>query len=219
MQSVTSGQTRKWLHATGAFTQRINVNAPKEKLYNAFATRAGMESWFLRMWNKHFNATLLQNEEQVHPRDTYRWIWHGWPDTTVESGEFLLANGKDRLQFVFGKAGTVIVKISEAEGKTWLSSRRNISRSDEESKFNFHVGCITGWVFYLANLKSIMEGGIDLSNKNEKLTGVLNSDTLFIGILGYMGEQVGMMRSAFNLIILILLLSISNLLILSLNYS
>jgi hypothetical protein len=32
-----------------------------------------------------------------------------------------------------------------------------------------------GWVFYLANLKSFPEGGIDLRNKNEKLKSVINS--------------------------------------------
>ena len=164
--------THDWSH----FTQRINVNAPKEKLYNAFATRAGMESWFLRMCEyKHFNGTLLQNDEQVHARDTYRWLWYGWPDTTVETGEFLIANGKDRIQFVFGKAGTVVVKIYEAENQNIVDLTQEHIPSDEESKFNFHVGCSNGWVFYLANLKSIMEGGIDLRNKDEKLNPVLNS--------------------------------------------
>ena len=59
-------------HDWSRFTQRINVNAPKEKLYNAFATRAGMESWFLRMCEyKHLNGSLLGDEEQIHPRDLY----------------------------------------------------------------------------------------------------------------------------------------------------
>ena len=163
-------------HDWSRFTQRINVNAPKEKLYNAFATRAGMESWFLRMCEyKHFNGTPLQNDEQVHPRDIYRWLWWGWPDTMVETGEFMQANGKDKLQFVFGKAGTVTARIYEAEGENIVELMQEHIPEDEESKFNFHVGCSTGWVFYLANLKSIMEGGIDLRNKNEKLNGVLNS--------------------------------------------
>jgi hypothetical protein len=40
---------------------------------------------------------------------------------------------------------------------------------------NYHLGCKTGWTFYLANLKSLMEGGIDLRNKNEKIQRVINA--------------------------------------------
>ena len=38
-----------------------------------------------------------------------------------------------------------------------------------------NVGCKTGWTFYLANLKSLLEGGIDLRNKDELLKDVINS--------------------------------------------
>ena len=33
----------------GSFITPINVNAPAEKLYALWATRAGIEYWFLRM--------------------------------------------------------------------------------------------------------------------------------------------------------------------------
>ena len=163
-------------HDWSRFTQRINVNAPQEKLYNAFATREGMESWFLRLCEyKKINGSVLQNNEQVHPHDIYKWLWHGWPDTMVETGEFLQANGKDKLQFIFGKAGTVTIKIYQAENENIVELIQEHIPADEESKFNFHVGCSNGWVFYLANLKSIMEGGIDLRNRNVNLNAVLNA--------------------------------------------
>ena len=58
------------------FTQRINVNAPAKNLYNAFATRAGMESWFLRVCAyKHAVESLLSNKEQVKAGDIYTWLW------------------------------------------------------------------------------------------------------------------------------------------------
>jgi hypothetical protein len=47
--------------------------------------------------------------------------------------------------------------------------------TDENGKQIFHLGCKSGWTFYLANLKSIFEGGIDLRNRNTKLQDVLNS--------------------------------------------
>ena len=35
-------------HDWSRFTVRINVNAPVDKLYQAWATREGIEQWFLR---------------------------------------------------------------------------------------------------------------------------------------------------------------------------
>jgi hypothetical protein len=163
-------------HDWSQFTQRINVNASPEKLYNAFATRAGMESWFLRLCEyMHEDNSLLADDEQIEAGDHYKWLWHGWPDTTAETGSFLKANDKDELQFTFGKAGTVTVKIYAAENENIVDLFQEDIPEDEESKFNFYIGCSTGWVFYLANLKSIMEGGVDLRNKNVKLQGVLNA--------------------------------------------
>jgi len=158
------------------FVQRIQIKAPLEKLYAAFATRSGMESWFLRLCEyKHANGILLADDGFIKPGDIYKWLWHGYPDSTAETGEFLKANGKDELRFVFGKAGTVNVKISPWEDGNIVELTQEHISTDDAGRSQYHVGCSTGWVFYLANLKSIMEGGIDLRNKNEKLQGVLNS--------------------------------------------
>ena len=43
------------------FVKRININAPAEQLYKAWVTRAGIESWFLRMGEfSEANGSLLQ---------------------------------------------------------------------------------------------------------------------------------------------------------------
>ena len=149
---------------------------PVEILYKAFATRSGMESWFLRLCEyKHADGSLLTSDELIKPEHIYKWLWYGYPDTTAETGTFIKTNDKDELQFVFGKAGTVTVKIYTIENQNMVELTQENIPSDEQSRFNYYVGCSTGWVFYLANLKSIMEGGIDLRNKNENLKGVLNS--------------------------------------------
>jgi len=47
--------------------------------------------------------------------------------------------------------------------------------TDEQSRYDYHVGCSTGWSFYEGNIKSVLEGGMDLRNKNPGLTNVINS--------------------------------------------
>jgi len=158
------------------FTVRINVNAPAEKLYHAWATRSGMEYWFLRVSEyKKPGGSIRGDEEFVEKGDSYKWLWHGWPDETVEQGEVLDCNGKDLFKFSFGKAGNCSVKIYKEENETIVELVQDQIPTDEQGMHYWHLGCKTGWTFYLANMKSLYEGGLDLRNKNVRLQQVLNS--------------------------------------------
>ena len=158
------------------FVVRINVNASLDKLYKAWATRTGMEYWFLRLSEyKKADGTLRNNNEFVEKGDLYKWLWHGWPDDTVEHGSILDCNGEDFFKFSFGKAGNCAITIKKEEGETIVELIQDEIPTDEQGMHYWHLGCKTGWTFYLANMKSLYEGGIDLRNKNEKLQQVLNS--------------------------------------------
>ena len=93
----------------------------------------------------------------------------------VEIGSILGCNGKDFIKFKFGTAGDCIVNIKTEEGENVVELIQENIPTDEVGMRNYHLGCKTGWTFYLANLKSVMEGGIDLRNKNEKIKRVINS--------------------------------------------
>ncbi|MCX6145380.1 MAG: hypothetical protein NTZ35_19410 [Ignavibacteriales bacterium] len=85
------------------------------------------------------------------------------------------ANGRDSLRFTFAGSCLVSVNMTVDGGLTIVELRQENIPLDEASRVNYHLGCMTGWTFYLANLKSILEGGIDLRNKNEKLHKLVNS--------------------------------------------
>lgn len=158
------------------FTTRIPVKASVEKLYWCWSTKEGMEYWFLRLCEyKKPDDTLCTNNEYVTKGDTYKWLWHGWPDDTVEKGEILDCNGIDLFKFSFGKAGLCTVQIKKEYGETILELVQENIPDDEEGKHYWHLGCKTGWTFYLTNLKSLLEGGFDLRNRNEHLKNVINS--------------------------------------------
>lgn len=158
------------------FVVRININAPLQKLYDAWATRSGMEHWFLRLSEyKKPDGDIRHDQEHTETGDTYRWLWHGWSDETVEYGKILEANGKDTFKFSFGKAGDCRVKIFRDMGENFVEITQENIPEDEQSRSSWHLGCKTGWTFYLANMKSLYEGGIDLRNKNELLRGLVNA--------------------------------------------
>ena len=158
------------------FVTRVPVNAPVEKLYWCWATREGIQYWFLRMGEfKKPDGELREVDERVQTGDTYRWRWHGWGDEVTEEGKIIDCNGKDFFKFSFGKAGNCSVRINQEEGQTIVELVQDEIPDDELGKHYWHLGCKTGWTFYLANLKSLLEGGIDLRNRDEKLKNVINS--------------------------------------------
>jgi uncharacterized protein YndB with AHSA1/START domain len=158
------------------FVTRINVNAPVEKLYWCWAAREGIEYWFLRMSEyKKPDGSLRGNNESVQKGDTYRWRWHGWSDETTEEGKIADANGKDFLKFSFGKAGDCSISIKQERGYNIIELVQENIPDTDEARHMWHLGCKTGWTFYLTNLKSLLEGGIDLRNRDEKLKDVINS--------------------------------------------
>ena len=158
------------------FTKRIPVNASFEIIYQAWTKPAELEKWFLRKANFKTESNQIRNSnERIEQNDNYEWMWYGYDDNTVERGTVLGLNGKDFLKFSFGKAREVSVFIKEEERNNIVEIVQENIPTDEQSKIYYHLGCSEGWTFYLANLKSILEGGIDLRNRNEKLNRAINS--------------------------------------------
>ena len=158
------------------FSLKIYIDAPMQQVHEAWTTRRNLEKWFLRKAEFTNASGMVRHEDSlIRVGDNYEWMWHGHPDTTVEHGTIIENNENDFLRFSFGKAGIVSVNLKAVEGLTEMILTQENIPTDDKSRANYHVGCSTGWTFYFANLKSILEGGIDLRNKNPKLTNVINS--------------------------------------------
>lgn len=157
-----------------SFTRRIAIKANMDDLYGAWTKSAEIEKWFLS------EATFFDAEgNPVNPHasvtqnGSYVWRWFLYDDT--EQGKMTGANGKNRLQFTF--AGECLVDIALTQEHEYVIvelTQKNIP-TDEDSKQNIRLGCHTGWSFYLLNLKSVYEGGLDLRNKDTRLKPMLNN--------------------------------------------
>jgi uncharacterized protein YndB with AHSA1/START domain len=157
-----------------SFTKRITVDATMRAIYNAWSTKGEIERWFLS--RAEFAApgeSPRAKDERFQSGDTYRWEWHGYANGSPESGEVLEANGHDFLSFTFADECVVEVRILTEDGQKVVQLTQANIAPDEN--LHIYIGCGEGWTFYLANLKSILEGGIDLRNKNEKIARVINS--------------------------------------------
>jgi len=158
------------------FQIRIPVTASKSSIFELWNSSSGLESWFLR------SATAYDTDGHEKPKaasflagDNYAWYWHGWDDKVVEKGIILANNHVDSIQFSFGKAGNVKVDIKEEGKYTIIELTQDEIPLDEKGRAYYHLGCKTGWTFHLTNLKSILEGGHDLRNRDIDLKNVINS--------------------------------------------
>lgn len=159
-----------------SFTKRITILADPAEIYRAWATPAGLESWFLReAIFQNTQHTRRGPREFIQPRDHYTWLWYGHPDNVVENNQLLEANGSDLLRFGFTGDTIVTVKIIEEQNTPIVELTQTGIPFAENPNLNLYIGCGEGWTFYLANLKSLLEGGVDLRNKHVGIKQVINS--------------------------------------------
>jgi len=158
------------------FVKRVTIRAEPTVIYNAWTTQEGLESWFLRLAEfQSADGGLRKRNDVVQKGDRYRWLWFGYDDSFAEENEILSVNGKDRFEFVFSGGCLVAITVKQENGESICELRQTMPMEDESQQRHFFIECGKGWTFYMTNLKSILEGGIDLRNKNEKIQNVINA--------------------------------------------
>ncbi|HKP31845.1 MAG TPA: SRPBCC domain-containing protein [Chitinophagaceae bacterium] len=158
------------------FVKRISIRSSPEKVYNSWATSAGLESWFLRKAEfQTIDGRLRDNQQFAQQGDKYHWLWHGYDDTVSENRFVLSANGIDLFQFEFTAGCIVTVSINKEAGETICELTQEKLPDNQDITDHLYVLCGEGWTFYMTNLKSLLEGGIDLRNKNVELKNMVNA--------------------------------------------
>lgn len=156
------------------FSRKIAVKADLRKIYDAWTIPEELEKWFLSEANYYDESGKKTDKKaSIKKGFTYEWSWYLYDN--LEKGWVKEANGKDQLQFTFAGNCTVDVHLSKLDDLTIVELTQKNIPIDEDSKKNIRLGCDSGWAFYMVNLKSVYEGGLDLRNKEEKLKGMLNS--------------------------------------------
>ncbi|HEY9487607.1 MAG TPA: SRPBCC domain-containing protein [Chryseosolibacter sp.] len=157
-----------------SFTKRIAIKSSLSEIYEAWTVAANLEKWFLeRVVFQVVGGNLHEYTKPVESGIRYDWYWY--LDATPMHGEILSANGKDFLQFTFEGSSLVDVKLSALDEYVIVELRHHNIPQDDNSRQHIRLGCSSGWAFYMHNLKSIYEGGIDLRNKDAKLGVMINN--------------------------------------------
>ncbi len=157
-----------------SFTKKIAIKAKLSDIYNAWTKPAEIEKWFLK--NVDFldvNGASINKTAAAQNGHSYEWLWFLYDD--VAKGVIREANGRDFVQFTFEGPSLVDVRLSEKHEYVIVELTQKEIPLDDHSKQYVRLGCSSGWAFYLVNLKSVYEGGLDLRNKDERLTTMINN--------------------------------------------
>jgi hypothetical protein len=158
------------------FKLRVNINTTVGKAYMAWATPQGLESWFLKKASfTDTNGKKREPQSFIQKGDNYEWYWHGHPENVVEKGIILSANGTNGFSFSFSMGCPVSISIYTECNEIIVELLETDLPVDEETKLKHYVEDSKGWLFYLSNLKSVLEGGLDLRNKKVELTNVITA--------------------------------------------
>ncbi|MEK7224760.1 MAG: SRPBCC domain-containing protein [Bacteroidota bacterium] len=158
------------------FSKRVPVKTLPKAIYDAWSTQQGLENWFLRLAQfTKADGSIRPRNSPVEKGDRYKWLWHGYDDAVAEEAIILSANGWDQLSFGFSGGCIVTVSIKQEEGETICELVQQMPMEDEKEQQHFYIECGKGWTFYLTNLKSMLEGGLDLRNKNPSLKQVISA--------------------------------------------
>lgn len=157
-----------------SFKKRIAIKSSISEIYEAWTVAADLEKWFLE--RVIFCDTVGNQLKKIKPEENeihYEWYWY--LDPTPMIGQILKANGKDFLQFTFEGTSLVDVTLSTLHEYVIVEVRHHHIPQDDHSKEYIRLGCSNGWAFYLLNLKSVYEGGLDLRNKDPRIGNMINN--------------------------------------------
>ncbi len=157
-----------------SFTKKIAIDSTILDLYSAWTIPQEIEKWFLsKAYFERPNGEAVKRNERIKQNDIYQWSWFLFDIT--EKGKIIEANGLDLLKFTFAGDCIVEIKLTQNTDNVIVELTQSNIPTDNQSKRGIRIGCDSGWSFFLVNLKSIYEGGIDLRNKNEDFKGMANN--------------------------------------------
>lgn len=148
---MTNSKAYDWTR----FTLKIFVGASQSKVFNAWLDDRQITKWF-------------PSKARHDPRKGGAFHWE-WPVGASYEGEFLSIKKNQSIKFTFGNKGEEVeVKFHRYGSGTVCEIRQYNMKTGPKDRWEMHRGCLQGWTFFLANLKSFLENKKDLRSKDKK---------------------------------------------------
>jgi uncharacterized protein YndB with AHSA1/START domain len=141
----------------------VAIDATPDRIFQAWATSSGMESFFVEMMAIRDNSgRLLALDEPAVAGCQYVWRWDSG---ALVSGEFIDVLPGHELAFSFGES-KVRVRLHPQDGACILELCQYDMEDTEQNRMHLHSNCRAAWVYFLTVLKTLLEHGIDGRDKS-----------------------------------------------------
>ncbi|HQY19483.1 MAG TPA: SRPBCC domain-containing protein [Ignavibacteria bacterium] len=155
-----------------SFSHGILLKASPEKVYEYISTGSGLSKWFIGSADYFYNDKSIRlGDEPAQKGNSFLWKWLK-KDLELK-GIITESDGKNEFGFTFGSSFFVNIKLSESGDRTKLVLTQCYQDSATENEFGF-INCCVCWVFFLTNLKSVLEHGIDLRETEADIEMLVN---------------------------------------------
>ena len=141
------------------FHVRMYYLAPRDEVFQRFATSAGLASFFVHE-ARHIapDGVLRGSDEAVQSGDRYEWTYvhdfaHGGVFENVDPGR--------EIRFSFG-AMTVNIGFRDVDEATEVDLHQTGCATEDPDRAWQHVNCRSCWIYFLTNLRSVLAGGPDV---------------------------------------------------------
>lgn len=160
------------------FRLGIYVRSRPEEIFALWTTSEGLCRWFLRTaiyavadqpvksrpkveLPLFDSLTHRGDDESCRVYDRYFWEWY-YDGGLAGEGRILEMRPPTRLIFTFGDKVEVAVQLRKQGELTEIDLRQYNIPLTAHGRREVHMGCRVAWAFFLTNLKSVAEGGLDL---------------------------------------------------------
>ena len=133
--------------------QEIAIDAPRQRVFRALTDARELERWW---------TTRARSEPESGGAFRYAWTFPNAPERDhVQEGEYSTVEASERIAYPW-KAGTVPTRVDftlkDSGGGTTVRLSHSGWLDGMDGAYEAHA---QGWGFFLGNLKSFLEAGLD----------------------------------------------------------
>lgn len=153
------------------FSVKEYIPADLETVFNYWAISGKITQWFIKEAEYISpDGQKRKNDEIIKTGDLYTWNFG--KELTMKGKIIEVINNKF-LHFTFGRKEPdsdeyvqVRVHFESVNGETQIKIYENNIADNSFGQVNYNLSCILGWSYYMTNLRSIVESGYDLREKD-----------------------------------------------------
>jgi uncharacterized protein YndB with AHSA1/START domain len=143
------------------FRLEIFIGRPVEETFCAWSSASGIKKWFRKDVRVQRNGAEVSDPVTFRPGDEI--LWADYPGQDLASSRILEVRENALIKQTFDSKTIVLTnEFQTADAGTQLVLTQENMPTDSEAMAAWHLSCYAGWTYFLTNLKSVLEHGVDL---------------------------------------------------------